>query len=42
MLNKYVFDDYAFRIEEGSKMKIYFADGSFEEIILSSVVTDFD
>lgn len=42
MLNKYIFEDYAFRIEEGSKMKIYFADGNFEEITLSSVVTDFD
>ena len=42
MLNKYIFDDYAFRIQEGSKMKIFFSDGSYEEITLSSTIIDFD
>ena len=47
MFNKYVFDDYAFRIKEHSEIRIYLYDGkgvstTFKTITLGASVTDFD
>jgi hypothetical protein len=47
MFNKYVFDDYAFRIKERSEIKIYLYDGNeisttYKTITLGASITDFD
>jgi S1-C subfamily serine protease len=47
MFNKFVFNDYAFRIKENSEIKVYLYDGNetsttFKSITLGSSITDFD
>lgn len=47
MFNKFVFNDYAFRIKENSEIKVYLYDGketstTFKSITLGSSITDFD
>ena len=47
MFNKFIFDDYAFRIKEHSEIKIYLYDGkevstTYKTITLGASVTDFD
>ncbi len=47
MFNKYIFDDYAFRIKAGSVVKVYLDDGkevstTYKTITLGSKVTDLD
>ena len=47
MFNKYIFDDYAFRIKEKSEIKIYLVDGkeistTYKTILLGASVTDLD
>lgn len=47
MFNKYVFNDYAFRIKENSEIKVYLYDGNevsttFKTITLDSSIIDFD
>ncbi len=47
MFNKYVFNDYSFRIKERSVIRVYLVDGkevstTYKEITLGASITDFD